>query len=236
MRLNSLAGRLIAAATLWALVALVAAGLILTSLYRTTVEHAFDERLDVYLQTLVGALAAQDPTQPFSDPGNLGEQRFELLYSGWYWQVRDAATPQGAARLRARSFPTPSTSPRRHRHEGPERAHLRRARRARQPVAALPQPDGDVRRPRAGRSSSLPATPASSGTQIAAFGTSVAITLAVFGIGLIIATLIQIRWGLRPLDDVRRALAELRGGKQTRVEGTFPAGNRPAGQGVERGS
>ena len=50
MRLNSLAARLIAAATLWAVVALVAAGLILTSLYRQTVENAFDERLDVYLQ------------------------------------------------------------------------------------------------------------------------------------------------------------------------------------------
>ena len=55
MRLNSLAGRLIAAATLWAALALVAAGLILVSLYRSTVENAFDQRLNVYLQTLIGA-------------------------------------------------------------------------------------------------------------------------------------------------------------------------------------
>ena len=54
-----------------------------------------------------------------------------------------------------------------------------------------------------------------------------AITLAVFGIGLIIATLIQIRWGLRPLDRVRRALADLRSGKQTRIDGTFPAEIEP---------
>ena len=92
VRLNSLAWRLIAASALWAVVALVAAGLILVSLYRSTVENAFDQRLSVYLRTLVGGLSAEDPTQPFSDPGNLGEQRFELLYSGWYWQVRDAAT------------------------------------------------------------------------------------------------------------------------------------------------
>ena len=88
MRRNSLSFRLIAAATLWSVVALVAAGLILTSLYRQTVERAFDERLSVYLRTLVGNLAAQDPAN-LTDPGNLGEPRFELTYSGWYWQVRE---------------------------------------------------------------------------------------------------------------------------------------------------
>src|ERR1700681_1433279 len=87
MRLNSLAVRLIVAATLWSAVALLAAGFILTSLYRQSVERSFDQRLTVYLRTLVGMLAAQSPSN-LSDPGNLGEQRFELPYSGWYWQVR----------------------------------------------------------------------------------------------------------------------------------------------------
>src|SRR3990167_8433881 len=87
MRLNSLSVRLIAAASLWSVVALVVAGLILTSLYSQTVEQAFDERLGVYLRTLIGNLATQNPNA-LADPGNLGEQRFELIYSGWYWQVR----------------------------------------------------------------------------------------------------------------------------------------------------
>src|SRR6185503_2060431 len=90
MRRNSLAVRLIASASLWSAAALIVAGFILTSLYRQTVESAFDERLGVYLNTLIGALAAQG-TPNLTDPGNLGEQRFEKLYSGWYWQVRDAA-------------------------------------------------------------------------------------------------------------------------------------------------
>src|SRR5262249_51625341 len=87
MRLNSLALRLIVAATLWSAVALLAAGLILTSVHRQSVERAFDQRLTVYLRTLVGMLAAQNPSN-LTDPGNLGEQRFELPYSGWYWQVQ----------------------------------------------------------------------------------------------------------------------------------------------------
>src|SRR5262245_26209407 len=91
MRLpSSLAGRLVAAAILWSAATLVVAGVIFTSLYRQTVVSAFDERLSVYLRTLVGVLAAENPDSELRDPGNLGEPRFELLYSGWYWQVRDA--------------------------------------------------------------------------------------------------------------------------------------------------
>src|SRR3990172_4690135 len=101
MRPNSLAVRLIAAATLWSAAALVAAGLILTSLYRQTVESAFDERLNVYLRTLVGALAAQDPAAGLTEPGNLGEPRFELLYSGWYWQVREIGGGPGGLASRS---------------------------------------------------------------------------------------------------------------------------------------
>jgi signal transduction histidine kinase len=63
--------------------------------------------------------------------------------------------------------------------------------------------------------------------QVASFRRRVFLTLAVFGAGLIIATLIQIRWGLRPLDRVRLALAEIRSGRQTRFEGDLPAEIEP---------
>jgi signal transduction histidine kinase len=64
-------------------------------------------------------------------------------------------------------------------------------------------------------------------SQITAFRTSVILTLAAFGIGLVVATMIQIRWGLRPLDRVRSGLAQLRSGKETRFEGPFPAEIEP---------
>ena len=63
--------------------------------------------------------------------------------------------------------------------------------------------------------------------QITGFETSVALTLAVFGVGLILATFFQIRWGLRPLDRARRGLADLRSGKQTRFEEDLPAEIEP---------
>src|SRR5262245_31393579 len=94
MRLpSSLAGRLVSAAILWSVATLLVAGVILTTLYRQTVVSAFDDRLNVYLRTLVGVLAAENPERGLADPGNIGEPRFELLYSGWYWQVRDPGGP-----------------------------------------------------------------------------------------------------------------------------------------------
>jgi len=224
MRLNSLAVRLIAGAALWSLLALAVAGFILTSLYRQTVEQAFDDRLSVYMQTLVGNLANQDANN-FGDVGNLGEQRFELLYSGWYWQVRRADT--GAVVLASRSLFSDvlDTSKAAGVNTvngvtsgamiGPENQALRFIRRT---ITFDPDHRFDI--VMAGHAGELQ-------DQINAFRTSVILTLATFGIGLVLATLIQIRWGLRPLDRVRSGLAALRSGKEARFEGPFPAEIEP---------
>lgn len=224
MRLNSLAIRLIAAASLWSAVALVVAGLILTSLYRQTVEQAFDERLGVYLTTLIGTLATQDPTR-LADPGNLGEQRFELLYSGWYWQVR--SRDNGPVLLASRSLFSDILDISKATDTltidgvtagsliGPEDQSLRVLSRT---IIFDPDTSFDVLV--SGDAGQLR-------EQVAAFRTSVILTLAVFGIGLVVATMIQIRWGLRPLDHVRSGLAQLRSGKETKFEGPFPAEIEP---------
>jgi signal transduction histidine kinase len=224
MRPNSLAVRLILSASLWSALALIVAGVILTSLYRDNAETAFDDRLSVYLKTLVGNLAGQDPAH-LVDTGNLGEQRFELLYSGWYWQVREAGG--GAVLLASRSLFSDvldigkATS--KHAVEGVT-------------SGALPGPDNQILRVLAqtitfSEGHKLDVLVAGDAgdmeAQIASFRWSVVLTLAAFGIGLIIATFIQIRWGLRPLDRVRRGLAELRSGKQTRFGENLPAEIEP---------
>lgn len=224
MRRNSLAFRLISASALWSVVALVAAGFILTSLYTRTVEEAFDERLSVYLRTLVGALAQQQPPAS-AEPGNLGEPRFELTYSGWYWQVRE---PDGgpvlmsSGSLFADILDAASATDLRTR-DGMTSGELVGP--ADQSLRVLSQVVDFSENHRyevlvAGDAGGLAA-------QIVAFRWSVALTLAAFGIGLVIATLFQIRWGLRPLDNVRRGLAALRSGKETRFEGPFPAEIQP---------
>jgi signal transduction histidine kinase len=230
MRLNSLALRLIAASALWSAVALVVAGFILISLYRQAVERAFDDRLSVHLTTLVSAIAA-DPAAggngALSDPGNLGEPRFGLLYSGWYWQVGLQGTRQpvltsqslfsdildlGALDRRERDVPRDLTT-------GALAGPLGQSLRVLERTIILD--DGKSYEVAvAGDYGELEA-------QVAAFRNSVILTLAIFGAGLILAVFMQIRWGLRPLDRVRRGLANLRSGAETRFEGPFPAEIEP---------
>ncbi|MEZ5841442.1 MAG: hypothetical protein R3D02_13780 [Hyphomicrobiales bacterium] len=86
MRTDSLAFRLFVAAAVWSVVALLAAGLIITALYRASVERGFDARLDVYAKTIIAALV-DTPQNPQAVTGTFGEPRFGLPLSGWYWQV-----------------------------------------------------------------------------------------------------------------------------------------------------
>jgi signal transduction histidine kinase len=227
MRLpSSLAGRLVAAAILWSAAALIVAGVILTSLYRQTVVSAFDERLSVYLRTLVGALAAGNPDGELSDPGNLGEPRFELLYSGWYWQVREVGG--GPVVLASRSlFADVLDIARASELHGTGDGAT---------AGALTGPTGQSLRvlsrlitfPNGRGFDILVAGDAGEvAAEIAAFGTSVVLTLAALGAGLILAIFFLIRWGLQPLERVRRALADLGSGKEARVAGKFPAEIEP---------
>lgn len=100
MRSDSLAFRLVAGAALWSVVALVAGGLILSAIFRNSVERSFDGRLDVLLDSLIA-------TTEVDDAGNivrlrdLSETRFDLVYSGWYWQVSPLAERPA---LRSRSL------------------------------------------------------------------------------------------------------------------------------------
>src|SRR4029453_5731832 len=77
MRLNSLALRLFFSATTWTVVILVITGVVLSSVYRTAVEHAFDRRLGVYLRSLVADVAT--PEQNADEfPQSIGEPLFVL--------------------------------------------------------------------------------------------------------------------------------------------------------------
>jgi hypothetical protein len=92
-RPRSIAKRLFFSAALLSFVILLVAGLVLSTIYRRTAETNFDERLGVYLHTLVADIAT-----PGEDsrtwPGQLGEPQFELALSGWYWQVTRLDVPK----------------------------------------------------------------------------------------------------------------------------------------------
>jgi signal transduction histidine kinase len=65
---------------------------------------------------------------------------------------------------------------------------------------------------------------------LAAFRTQLTQALALAGIGLLAATLFQVRFGLFPLSRVERALAAIRSGTASRLEGELPSEIRPLQQ------
>ncbi len=93
MRANSLATRLFVSATAWVVVILVITGIILSSVYRSATERAFDRRLNLYLRTLVAEVAA--PDTPDHEMQSLGEPLFELPLSGWYWEIAPVEADKG---------------------------------------------------------------------------------------------------------------------------------------------
>ncbi len=223
MRASSLARRLFGLAALWSALSLALAGFVLVTVYRSSAERAFDDRLAVYLKTLVGALAAQaDGAGTFRQPDNLGEARFELPLSGWYWVVRRAADRRvviTSPSLIGEVLRLPSdvdTTPDRDRIlrayvEGPDGQRLRTLER---------EVDFD------GREFFRLAVAGNAGDledDVSGFTWRTALLLSVVGLGLAVSTLAQVRLGLTPLARMRDALYRIRAGDAERLEGDFPA-------------
>ncbi len=206
---------------LWSAVSLVAAGIILVALYRQSVERGFDERLDVLLKTLIAQMVSdEEDTVALREPGNLGEPRFNLPLSGWYWMVR--SYPAGVVEMSSASLagdvlalpdavPSGDGEPSRGAIAGPDGEDLRYLER----VISLAD-DSRYLVAVAGNATEI-------GQEVATFGTRVTATLAVFGLGLVLATLLQVRVGLKPLERMRAALHAIRVGDTQRLEGEFPS-------------
>lgn len=225
MRLNSLALRLFAAASVWALVVLPITAIVLISVYRGAVERSFDARLNVYLTNLVANLAAARPGTAAPSP-SLGDPLFTLPFSGWYWQI----TPLGSGSqslqtsdsLLDQHLVLPSeidvladdNLTRRSYVEGPEKQRLRvleREIRLNEPGAGTTKLSFAV----AGDSAEIEKT-------IDEFRTLLVVALTILGLGLVLATYFQVRFGLRPLRAIGKGLSAIRSGESEKLEGELP--------------
>ncbi len=231
MRLDSLAFRLTAAAAVWLVVVMVVGGVALSTLFRQSVEATFDGHLEAILDSLIATVEVGEGgtlilTRPVSDP------RFQRVYSGWYWQIRvfRGGTPLPVGRkqssLRSRSlFDQALLAPSRDLREqdppldqlltdrafGPEAQPLR-------VIERLVLVQGM----RAPISFAVAADTSNLDEQVGEFTGLLTGALLVMGLGILIAILIQVRYGLRPLERVREGLQAIRAGDETRLHGNFP--------------
>ena len=227
MRPGSLVRRLVWLAALWILAALLLTGVALTTFFQQSALRRFDAGLG----ETVDALFAGTNVGPGGaiEPPVLGDARSERAYSGRYWQVAKVS-PEGRLLDPARSrslfdseLRLPGPVLRRLRADmgaavfydvtGPtgEREPLRAA----ALMARLPGVELPVVFMAAEDRSPLD-------EDAGGFALTTAVTLVLLGAGLVIAVLIQVRVGLRPLFAVRREVARVRRGKAQRVTGEYP--------------
>jgi signal transduction histidine kinase len=230
MRPNSLAFRLFASAAAWTLVVLPVTAFLLLSLYRQAVERNFDARLNVYLTSLIASTTAQGATTP-SAPANLGEPSFTIPFSGWYWQIKapggteplfvsDSLLDQQLKLPSQEGVVPDQTLTRRAYAPGPQDQRLRVVEREIRPAGPQSSP----------YSYAVAGDAAEVERDLGEFRTMLIAALAVLGLGLVVATLFQVRFGLAPLRAIRHDLSAIRSGEAERLEGELPTEIRPLQQ------
>ena len=219
MTTRSLAFRLFVAAAAWVVVVLLVAGILLVSFYQHATERSFDERLHVYLKTLVADLAGADVGDRTA-PGALGEPRFELPLSGWYWQINRLDKPDANSSkslfeavlpsLADLNIPAEPGGVREGYIKGPDDRRLRAVERQ----IDLGE-DGRFRVTVAGPADEIDAA-------IADFQHALLMTFGLVGAGLVGSILLQVRFGLRPLKRISGALAQMRAGHAAKLPPDLP--------------
>ncbi len=240
---DSLRARLLALTLAGICVALLLAGWGLSALFARHVERQTEAMLRLQLDQLTAHVERAADGSPQVDASALGDPRWRRPSGGLYWQL-DSPAQRGARRSRslwdsALTLPDDLPAPGElhvHHLAGPFEPALIALERVIVPPDAVPA-DEDSAAPRPATSpDAAPPTwrliVAVDAAEVSAatrpFVGSLAASLAVLGLLLMLAALAQVRLGLAPLRGLQRALAELRDGRQQRLVAPDPGAAFPA--------
>ncbi|MFV0296826.1 MAG: sensor histidine kinase [Hyphomicrobiaceae bacterium] len=225
MKLNSLSFRLFRTAAVWAVLVLPLAGLTIDWVHKQDIYKNFNARLSQLLTLNIAC--ATDQTGPVPKvPRNVGEPLFELAHSGWYWQITPLGSSPGkrlvSASLTSDFLPLPSSRGLKPDNfniiwqdmTGPAGEPLR--------VAETIFNSGDDENPHL-YSFLVAGNIEFAQTRIDEFRVPLSFSLALAGLGLILSTFLQVRYGLKPLRVIEQRLSRIRSGEAQRLEGNFPA-------------
>jgi signal transduction histidine kinase len=219
-RYNSLALRLVLAAALWIAAALLIGGLILSAIFQDYAERTFDGRLSVLLDSLIAVTELDEQGRPKLTRG-IGEPRFDIPYSGWYWEIALGSAPLLRSRsLWVETLPL-SAQPESTQAvfadvDGPNDENLRLVERE----IGLPAARARFRYAVGGDRAEID-------DEVRRFNTTLGWSLGILGLGLLTALLLQVFFGLQPLRRMRHAIVAVRTGRTQRLEGEFPVEIEP---------
>ncbi|WP_435301111.1 ATP-binding protein [Aureimonas altamirensis] len=224
---DSLAVRVVALSSLWAIAAFIVVGGLISSFYRQTAEAGFEGVVRAQLFNLVNTVAVSE-TGVLSGSPDLGDLSYSQPLSGWYWEVLPASD-NTSGRLASFSLgpgeiaaPTTEQAPfdgqYRRSYEAPgldgETVYVEEA-------EVVLDADNHAARFRVMGNADVVAA------DVARFNRSLSIYLGGFGAGSILINALAILYGLSPLRRVRQALGEVRAGRSERLSGRLPVEVQP---------
>lgn len=218
LRPDSLRFRFLISTVVWIGLGIVLAGILVSGVFRWNLVQGYHDELSVHLDELA-ALATLDPAgQPYM-LRHMSDPRFLPRASGFYWEVeregfRTIASPSLGTNRLSDALAT-QARPRFAWTDGPHGQTLEYARL--QPAADGGPP---LRLLIASDKWLVDAT-------MAEFNRSLAISLIGFALLMIGGGILQVRFGLKPLDRLAQAIADIRSGRSERMQGKFPAEIRP---------
>lgn len=229
MRFNSLAFRLFATSAAWTLFVLPIAGYLIYSLYRDDVQLSFDAQLRKLLTALAVDSMSTTGDAPVT-PQNLYEPLFEVTHSGWYWQIRPIDGKSGrtlvSPSLASELLPSPFEKKRRTDESGIRWMNVPGP--SGEPIRIFEMLDTPGHDPAKTKYSVIVAGPLDwLEASNRKFRNRLITALSLFGSGLLVVTLFQVRFGLLPLRRIGRGLARIRSGQAATLEGTLPAEIEP---------
>jgi signal transduction histidine kinase len=223
MRPNSLAFRLTASAAIISIILFVAAGVLLADLFKSAVERNFDERLHAVLDGLLSNVDIAGEGQGLAMQSALADTRFTLPLSGWYWQVTPLGENAGGRLVSASLLDqvlAPDAADLADRDsDGVARFYL-------QDVKGTQLRGIEQRYRFQGRDQEYSILVAGNFDELKgeiwAYTNALVLVLAFLGLGFLGSVIIQVRYGLRPLNALRDELNAIREGQSDKLVGAYP--------------
>ena len=226
--MNSLAVRLFFSATIWIIFTLVSAGLLLSDLNEKTNFTAFDDRLNLLLETLIGA-SRVDSSDSITVVSTIGDPRFFQPYSGWYWQVNNGTKTLVRSRsmwdqvftsdkrlIGGRSQFIDSVNQTNESDKFIETKKLHIIERN----ISFPGIDSPVTFIVSGDTEEYQ-------QNINKFDNTLSVILFILGTGLMIAVFLQVKFGLLPLNKIKASLFKVRNGDEDKLKESYPLEVQP---------
>ena len=222
--MNSLALRLFLSASVWIIFTLFSGGLLLSNVFRESTQKAFEDKLNFFMETLIGA-SRVDSTSSITVVSELGDPRFFRPYSGWYWQINE----KSKTLVRSRSM-WDQVFTLDKRLIGGRAKFIDEA--LRQTAQNNPGVSSQnlvvIQREISFPGMSTPITFMVSGNtnefekNISRYNNILVSSLVLLGLGLFVSVFLQVKYGLLPLEKIKNSLFKIRNGDATKLEDIYP--------------